>query len=94
MLKYQIILTINLLESSTLNECLSLLTDKIDEIISPNDLTLDKLNKISALAKLIKSYADKHNNLVNRTYMYVGYLRKGLTKMKTFVKNTKALNTA
>ena len=46
-------------ESSTLNECLSLLTDKIDEIISPSDLTLDKLNKISALAKLIENYADK-----------------------------------
>lgn len=58
-------------ESSTLNECLSLLTDKIDEIISPSDLTLDKLNKISALAKLIESYADKHNNLVIQTYMLV-----------------------
>ena len=58
-------------ESSTLNECLSLLIDKIDEIISPSDLTLDKLNKISALAKLIESYANKHNNLVNQTYMLV-----------------------
>lgn len=59
------------IESSRLHECLSLLTDKIDEIISPSDLTLDKLNKISALAKLIESYADKHNNFVNQTYMLV-----------------------
>lgn len=61
------------IESSRLHECLCILTDKIDEIESPSDLTLDKLNKISALAKLIESYADKHSDLVNKSYMLVKY---------------------
>lgn len=59
------------LESCRLHDCLSVLTSKIDEIESPDYLTLDELNRISALAKVIEGYANHHSNSVNNMYTLV-----------------------
>lgn len=59
------------LESCRLHDCLSVLTSKIDEIESPDYLTLDELNRISALAKVIEGYANHHSNSINNMYKLV-----------------------
>ncbi len=56
-------------ESSDIFNCLTILSDKITEIESPSDLTLNQLNEISALTNVIKSFTKRYSDLVNNSYM-------------------------
>ncbi|CAM3140417.1 hypothetical protein SAMN04487792_0407 [Lactobacillus bombicola] len=55
-------------ESNNLYKGLCILFDKIREIESPEDLTLDQLNQISSLTEIIKSYAKSHNDFIDNAY--------------------------
>ena len=60
-------------EGNSLHEGLCVLSDKIGEIESPQDLTLTKLNQILSLADIIESYAKYHANLINNSYMLIDF---------------------
>lgn len=55
-------------ESNNLYQGLCVLSDKIREIESPENLTLDQLNQISSLTEIIKSYAKNHNDFIDNAY--------------------------
>ena len=59
--------------SNNLLESLCVLSNIIDEIDSPSDLTLTKLNQISALTKVIKNYARQYDKVVVNAYSLFDY---------------------
>lgn len=60
-------------EGNSLHEGLYVLSDKIGEIESPQDLTLTKLNQILSLTDIIESYAKYHADLINNSYMLIDF---------------------
>ncbi|WP_338206544.1 hypothetical protein [Lactobacillus juensis] len=59
--------------SNNLLESLCVLSNIIVEIDSPSDLTLTKLNQISALTKVIKNYARQYDKVVVNAYSLFDY---------------------
>ena len=59
--------------SNNLLESLCVLSNIIVEIDSPSDLTLTKLNQISALTKVIKNFARQYDKVVVNAYSLFDY---------------------